>query len=62
MKQNKRNISLARKHNPEGRVSKPERIRTKYSSATDKILCKSLEKMSHASENNLIEYLVLKCA
>jgi len=39
-----------------------ERIRTKYSSTTEKILCKSLEKMSHASENNLIDYLVLKCA
>ena len=38
-----------------------ERIRTKYSSATEKILCKSLEKMSHASENNLIDYIVLKC-
>jgi len=39
-----------------------ERIRTKYSSTTEKILYKSLEKMSRASENNLIDYLVLKCA
>ena len=38
-----------------------ERIKTKYSSTTEKILFKSLEKMSHASENNLIDYLVLKC-
>jgi cyclopropane fatty-acyl-phospholipid synthase-like methyltransferase len=39
-----------------------ERIKTKYSSTTEKILFKSLEKMSYASENNLIDYLVLKCA
>lgn len=39
-----------------------ERIRTKYSSTTEKILFKSLEKMSYASENNLIDYVVLKCA
>ena len=38
-----------------------ERIKTKYSSTTEKILFKSLEKMSRASENNLIDYLVLKC-
>ena len=38
-----------------------ERIKTKYSSTTEKILFKSLEKMSHASENNLIDYLVIKC-
>jgi cyclopropane fatty-acyl-phospholipid synthase-like methyltransferase len=39
-----------------------ERIRTKYSSTTEKILFKSLEKMSHASKNNLIDYIILKCA
>ena len=39
-----------------------ERIRTKYSSTTEKILFKSLKKMAHASENNLIDYLLLKCA
>ena len=38
-----------------------ERIKTKYSSTTEKILFRSLEKMSHASENNLIDYLIVKC-
>jgi cyclopropane fatty-acyl-phospholipid synthase-like methyltransferase len=39
-----------------------ERIKTKYSSTTEKILFKSLKKMSDASKNNLIDYLIVKCA
>ena len=39
-----------------------EKIKTKYSSSTEKILFKSLKKMIHSSETGLIDYVVIKCA
>ena len=38
-----------------------DKIKTKYSSSTEKILFESLKKMKHASESNLIDYILLKC-
>tara|TARA_B110000014_G_scaffold42086_1_gene27790 strand:- start:588 stop:1415 length:828 start_codon:yes stop_codon:yes gene_type:complete len=38
-----------------------EKIKTKYSSATEKILYRSLKKMQDSSENGLIDYAILKC-
>ena len=37
------------------------RIKTKYSSSTEKILFESLKKMKHASELDLIDYIMFKC-
>ena len=38
-----------------------ERIKTKYSSTTEKILYRSLKKMQDSSESGLIDYAILKC-
>jgi len=38
-----------------------EKIKTKYSSTTEKILFKSLKKMAHSSKTNLIDYALIKC-
>ena len=38
-----------------------EKIKTKYSSATEKILYRSLKKMLDSSERGLIDYVFLKC-
>ena len=38
-----------------------EKIKTKYSSATEKILYRSLKKMLDSSESGLIDYVFLKC-
>ena len=38
-----------------------EKIKTKYSSTTEKILFKSLKKMAYSSKANLIDYVLLKC-
>jgi len=38
-----------------------ERIKTKYSSTTEKILYRSLKKMQDSSEGGLIDYAILKC-
>jgi hypothetical protein len=37
------------------------KIKTKYSASTEKILFESLKKMKHASELDLIDYILLKC-
>ena len=39
-----------------------EKIKTKYSSSTEKILFSSLKKMKQMSELGLIDYVLLKCA
>ena len=38
-----------------------EKIKTKYSSATEKILYRSLKKMHDSSESGLIDYAIIKC-
>ena len=45
----------------EHRKELQEKIKTKYSSTTEKILFKSLKKMSHSSKTNLIDYALIKC-
>ena len=38
-----------------------EKIKSKYSSTTEKILFKSLKKMMDSSETGLIDYVIFKC-
>ena len=45
----------------EHRKELQEKIKTKYSSTTEKILFKSLKKMAHSSKTNLIDYALIKC-
>ena len=45
----------------EHRKELQEKIKTKYSSTTEKILFKSLKKMVHSSKTNLIDYALIKC-
>ena len=43
------------------RIDLQEKIKTEFSSSTEKILFKSIEKMLQVSKSGLIDYLLIKC-